>query len=518
MVLLSRPVFSSWNLFNFNSFPNFKLLNVDTKSSYLNPIGLLNDAAQEFKDKANESMTNFDATSKTIKEFFTNAISLFNYPATWIFAVGGLFFFFYPSGKLIVLDAISWIPRTIAYSRIEESTAGKNYISRPELEDQLEEAFTDAPIGVYYIVYGNKGVGKTELVTHAAIYDKKKKPSFYDKLTNLFRWNTDYAYRYGVIKIKVLPGQQYSDVFANLLASLYRSFSLLNIDSLEFEMKSVNWWWPNIYPTIIFDVERGRVEEQKTASVNAVRTLAKNLAHTCRCIIVLSEANAILEAGDDTGREKFIFVGEFSRDEAKNYLQKRNCIVPGVELNLVEFSAYMLLKDEKLSSQVENSEESKTEKENFDSSTSQVETKGEEESKSENETKIVNGVDYLFDHIGTRPADLVQFVKELSKGMPVKKFVDEKLQDARECLEAFPLKTILQALKDHPEGVRPGYFNNLEEKGVDLTHPAKVGQIMKEKLNPLIYRKDLKVYQLLSTAHKTALKSYVPINPIPISN
>jgi hypothetical protein len=35
-------------------------------------------------------------------------------------------------------------------------------------------------------------------------------------------------------------------------------------------------------------------------------------------------------------------------------------------------------------------------------------------------------------------------------------------------LKAFPLKTLLQALKDHPEGVDPGYFNNLKEEGVDL--------------------------------------------------
>jgi hypothetical protein len=256
------------------------------------PVDPLNDAAQEFN------------------------LSLFNDPATWIVTLGGLFLFFYPNRKLIVLDAISWIPRTIADSRIIDSNAGNNYVERKDLENQLEEAFTDTPIGNYYIVYGNEGVGKTEIVTHAAISDKTKKPSFYEKLTNLFISNTDHASRYGVIKIKVHPGQQYSDVFANLLSKLEKPFTHLNIDLLEAQMKSVNWWWPSIYPTIIFDVERGRVEEQKTASVNAVRTLAKDLAHSCRCIIVLSEAHAILEAGEDTAREKFIFVDEFSRDEA----------------------------------------------------------------------------------------------------------------------------------------------------------------------------------------------------------
>mmetsp|Transcript_7355 Transcript_7355/g.7759 ORF Transcript_7355/g.7759 Transcript_7355/m.7759 type:complete len:460 (-) Transcript_7355:128-1507(-) len=457
MVLLSRPVFSSWNLFNSNSFPNFKILHVATKSSSWNPFGPSNDAAQEFKDKANESMTKFDATSKMIKEFVETVtkklISLFNYPATWIVTLScfGLFLFFYPKGKLIALDAISWIPRTISYSRITDSTAGNNYVERKDLEDQLERAFTRIPDGRYSIVYGNKGVGKTELVTHAAIYNKKKKPSFYDKLTNLFLWKADYAYRYGVIKIKVRPGQQYSDVFAQLLASVYLPIPLLNLDVLEFHMKSVNWWWSSIYPTFIFDVECSKVE-----SVNAVRAIAKDLAHTCRCIIVLSEANAILEAGDDNSREKFIFVDEFSRDEATIYLKKRKCNISESDMN------------------------------------------------------------YVFDNIGTSPARLVSLVGELSDGVTVQQFVDNMLEDALKGLRAFPLKTILQALKDHPDGVNPEYFNNLKEEGVDLTNPVAVGKIMKEKLNPLIFRQDLGLYQLISTAHKTALKSYKPINPLPI--
>jgi hypothetical protein len=496
MALLSRPVFSSWNLFNFNSFPNFKLLNVDTKSSYWNPVGPLNGATQKFQDKANESMTH------------------------WIFTVGGfgLFLLFYPNAKMIVLDAISWIPRTIAYSRIEESTAGNNYISRPKLEDQLEKAFTLTPNGRYYVVYGNKGVGKTELVTHAAIYDKKKKPSFYDKLNQLFLWKTDYAYRYGVVRIKVSSGQTYKDVFATLSSNLSIPFSLFNNELLLAQLKSVNWWWPNIYPTIIFDVECGGSKEYSTSTINDVRSLAKELAVVCRCIIVLSEANSVLEIGDDTSRERFIFVDELTIEEAKNYLQKRNYIVPDVELDPDEFSAYNLLEAKKSKSQVENSEKSKTEKENFDASTSQVETKGEEESKSNSPVKRwVNGMDYVFYHIGTKPADLVSLVDDdISKGESVREFVRETLKYARKCLLAFPLQTILQALKDNPEGVDPEYFNNLKEEGVDLSNPAKVGKVMKEKFNPIIYRQDLNFYQLLSTSHKTAIQSYDPINPLPI--
>ena len=80
MILLSRPVFSSWNIFNSNSFPNFKILHVTNPPSKdewsRNPLNRTNKATEAIRDNAKkgsdkvvESMTNFDATLKTIKEF-----------------------------------------------------------------------------------------------------------------------------------------------------------------------------------------------------------------------------------------------------------------------------------------------------------------------------------------------------------------------------------------------------------------------------------------------------------------
>mmetsp|Transcript_7354 Transcript_7354/g.7758 ORF Transcript_7354/g.7758 Transcript_7354/m.7758 type:complete len:513 (-) Transcript_7354:141-1679(-) len=510
MVLLSRPVFSSWNLFNSNSFPNFKILHVATKSSSWNPFGPSNDAAQEFKDKANESMTKFDATSKMIKEFVETVtkklISLFNYPATWIVTLScfGLFLFFYPKGKLIALDAISWIPRTISYSRITDSTAGNNYVERKDLEDQLERAFTRIPDGRYSIVYGNKGVGKTELVTHVAIYDKNKTPSIYDKFISYsnFIFNPKYAYRYGVVRIEVTSIQNIEAVFSDLLSKLHVRFLFLNVTELVSQIEKV-YNRSGVYPTIIFDVERGE-QDKPTGILNGVRSLVKHLATVCRCIIVLSEANSVLELGGDSSRENFILIGELSENEAKDYLVKRDCKVPDVKLNSDEdLSKYVFPKIEESNSQVNNSTESNS------NSNSTVEME-------------VDGMDFVFKNVGTKPADLVNLVKvvnaakAVSNDNPVKDFVDYILTQATKHLVAFPLQTILQALKDHPDGVNPEYFNNLKEEGVDLTNPVAVGKIMKEKLNPLIYHQYLKQYQLISTAHKTALKSYKPINPLPI--
>ena len=55
--------------------------------------------------------------------------------------------------------------------------------------------------------------------------------------------------------------------------------------------------------------------------------------------------------------------------------------------------------------------------------------------------------------------------------MSVQEFVASQLGHATADLVAFPRKAILKALKEHSEGVRPLYFNNMESKGVDLSNP-----------------------------------------------
>ncbi len=65
-------------------------------------------------------------------------------------------------------------------------------------------------------------------------------------------------------------------------------------------------------------------------------------------------------------------------------------------------------------------------------------------------------------------------------------------------------------LKEHPHGVAPKYFNTQEHKGVDLSNLQAVGASMKGS-NTIVYRIELKLYTLMSTAHRTVIKSYDPI-------
>ena len=97
-----------------------------------------------------------------------------------------------------------------------------------------------------------------------------------------------------------------------------------------------------------------------------------------------------------------------------------------------------------------------------------------------------------------------------NKGYTVEQFVEEKLDVADMELAVFPLQPILKALKEHPEGVSPKFFNKMKYEGVDLSDPQAVGYAMKRS-NAVVYRIENQKYQLLSKPHETALQAYEPI-------
>jgi hypothetical protein len=233
----------------------------------------------------------------------------------------------------------------------------------------------------------------------------------------------------------------------------------LNPNQLEAEMEKVHKKY-GIYPVIIFEVERGGTVADRNV-MNNVRSVAKELAHLCNVLIVISESNAILHFGKDLDREEYIFVDELSIPEATAYLKK----------HLPEMTA--------------------------------------EEMKMK-----------VFDQIGTNPANLHNLMMSFKqKGIPVETFVNGSLHNARKSLSSFPLQRILKALKDLPDpgdGVDPEVFENQQEIGVALNNAEAVGAVSKmATANPILYRMDTGKYHLLSTAHKTALRTYDPKVPPP---
>ncbi len=200
-------------------------------------------------------------------------------------------------------------------------------------------------------------------------------------------------------------------------------------------------------PTIIFDVDQVTSKYIDDPVLGTVRSFSKALAPYCRCIIVLSEVNAVLQFGKDK-REKFIYVDEMERDEAREMLKKLKTNLSDDEMDLV------------------------------------------------------------FSQIGTSPVDLINLAESVSATYSVKDFIRDALHWAERDLVMFRHKAILKALKYHPEGVPAKYFNNNEMRdGVDISIPRNVGMAMKDS-DAVVYRIELDKYMLLSTAHRTALKSY----------
>ncbi len=318
----------------------------------------------------------------------------------------------------------------IETSQITHSLS-RHFVHRPNIEEKIKNVLTgtDLSCGAYTIVYGPKGIGKTELVDHTAIRMK------------------------GVVKVNVYSEKEKKEVIQAVIKNLVgekegnSNFYNLNVTALiEAATKC------SVIPTIIFDVSHPDY-------CDAVRSVSKDLAPYCRCIIVLSEPNAVLKFGRDM-RERFIYVDEMEREEAKQLLGKY---------------------DEK----------------NKELKGGQVPTLTEAE------------MDYVFTTIGTSPLCLIHLANSVSSNYSVYDYVANFLQHAKQDLVSFPHKQILKALKDHPEGVAPKYFKNQENQGIDLSNPQEVGIAMKSS-NAIVYRRERIKYMLLSTAHRTALKSYKP--------
>jgi len=324
-------------------------------------------------------------------------------------------------------DAGSFIEKlsfAIKNAEITPSTSTQ-FVSRPKIEAKLNEAFTYTSLGggSYTIVYGPKGIGKTELVDHVASGKK------------------------GVIKVTVSSANTKEGIIqttSKKLLGIPTTHSEFDTDIFVSAVKK-----SGIIPTIIFEVERAVSHDDDV--VSTVRSLSKELARSCRCIIVLSEANAALEFGNDE-REKFIYVDEMEREEATQLVEK-------LKTNITQ-----------------------------------------------------DDMEYVFDNIGTCPLDIMNLDKRVSSTYSVQDYVADVLEDSEYRLVAFRHKPILKALKDHPEGVSPEYFNNQKDEGVDLSFPKGVGAAMKS-VNVIVYRHELRKYVLMSTAHRTALKSYEPIIP-----
>ena len=299
------------------------------------------------------------------------------------------------------------------------------YVERPLLQEKITQ-FMDRKKGneKYYIMYGAKGVGKST-ITERAAKDKK-----------------------GVLMIRITTASSMDEVMQVLIDGLNIAEvkpTTINFISALKKGKSDD----GTLPSIIIEIERAGCLDHNLG-IQAARGIAKDLSAACNFLIILSEDTAVLEFGTDSDRENFIYIGEFSEQEAREYIIKL-----GMKLDEKDFK-------------------------------------------------------YVMNNVGANPATLRSMEEWVHGGKSVQDFVAKKLAATRRELVKFPHKAILKALKQHPEGVDPEYFKNMKNEGVNLSDPAAVGSAMKQS-DAVVYRIELGKYMIISRCHQTALKSYDPV-------
>ena len=260
----------------------------------------------------------------------------------------------------------STIPSTSDYFQLKSN---KEYVSRKSVETVILEFISRTKAkGVYCIIYGSKGVGKTTVV-EAVIHGRP-----------------------GILKVKVTTAENKQQYLHKVLEVTGQFKENPRIDDFkEFLRKAVSD--SGVLPTVIFEVERGGNDEQ-ILGIQAARSLSKEFASVCNCIIIISEANAVVEFVMDRSSEEFIFVDELNENELREFVKQN-----GILLN-------------------------------------------------ENEIRKV------IDNIGSNPTTLNKLGTHLENGLSLDDFITLTLRNARLELVAFQHQPILKALKEHPEGVR----------------------------------------------------------------
>jgi hypothetical protein len=272
--------------------------------------------------------------------------------------------------------------------------------------------------------------------------------------------------RRGVVKVVVTLAQSRGDVIdtineAILGARKVKADSKLSEVAFLNAIKSCN---PR--PIIIFDVERGGSPDQELG-LAAVRSLAKTFAQECAVLIVLSEANAVIHLGADDAREKFIFVNEMTSNEVSELIQKR------MQLNAHDGTNL----------------------------------KGDAFTPAE--------IAHIVNTVGGNPATIEKLLSNVKLGpdddqrIPLQQALDGIVKKARADLGTFPYPSLLKTLKAHPDGVSRESLTGTIEENAKLWVPRNVATGLKGS-NAVVYRHEQQRYELMSTAHKTALKMFTP--------
>jgi hypothetical protein len=275
-------------------------------------------------------------------------------------------------------------------TRVQKLIKAKQYVPRPDLEKKIMSILNRKEANDKYLVlYGLKGGGKSVLIDKCIMQRK------------------------GVVKVLVSSVFHKSAILQVMTGKILgKGAPVATEEELAAALEGAKVG--GRLATVVFEIERGDSTDQMACVAN-VRSLSKLFAEVCNCIIVLSEAKAIVAFGRDPAREIFVLVPELTFDQAMMYINARGSVVEAEEMK------------------------------------------------------------HVFDNVGANVAMLRSFVDYDGS---VEAFIQEWLDTAEQSLMEFPFKPILTALKIFPEGVRPAYFKNIVYKNIDMSVPSAVGMAM----------------------------------------
>jgi len=199
--------------------------------------------------------------------------------------------------SVLASRAVALTPNTEVVERLGVVAAVADYLATP-----LDES------GVYMVVEGPRGCGKTTAVERAA--------SGRDGVINVTLPTVSGSSVFGAIAARLggkLAAETTQDEYE--LAKLFRKAAAARLPT------SPAW-----APVVIVEMERGASD----ADVSAAARSLKRLCVDCRAahvVIVLSEANAAFALPADPFRQRFLWVDDFTEAEAHAYWDARGFLV-----------------------------------------------------------------------------------------------------------------------------------------------------------------------------------------------
>lgn len=182
--------------------------------------------------------------------------------------------------------------------------------------------------------------------------------------------------------------------------------------------------------------------------LDRLRAISNRIRHVCHCVIVAPDTSGVLSIWRDP-YEQIVFIDEMTYEESKEILQKNNTPVKETDVRKI------------------------------------------------------------YDSIGGNPLLLSLLNYDLGS-RSLDECIELHINRAKDDLYRFDLQPILLALKEKPDGVSPCFFDQTTYKGIRMVDTEEVGRKALKDTEAVCYNFKDRVYRVMTTRHKTALKDYEP--------